>query len=88
MQEFEQLISRTKSNGLKVIIDFVPNHVARAYRSDAKPEGIKDLGESDDKALAFKAQNNFYYLPGQSFQPPKSNLGLIGCNRSHDGWKI
>lgn len=79
MQEFEQLVTRTKSNGLKVIIDFVPNHVARAYKSDTKPEGVKDLGESDDKSMAFSAQNNFYYLPGQSFLPPKGKSQL-GAN--------
>jgi len=71
MKEFENLIERTHANGLKAIIDFVPNHVARAYKSDAKPEGTKDLGERDDKTTAFKASNNFYYLPGQSFVVPK-----------------
>ncbi len=48
----------------KVIIDFVPNHVARAYHSDAKPAGVRDLGENDVKTLAFHPNNNFYYLPG------------------------
>lgn len=71
MTEFEQLVQRTHDNGLKVIIDFIPNHVARSYHSDAKPEGVKDLGEEDDLSVSFKASNNFYYLPGQSFQPPK-----------------
>ncbi|MEO7990024.1 MAG: alpha-amylase family glycosyl hydrolase [Chryseolinea sp.] len=70
MKEFEDLIGRTHSQGLKVIIDFVPNHVARAYKSDAKPEGVKDLGQDDDKTVSFKANNNFYYLPGQSFKAP------------------
>lgn len=76
MKEFEQLVERTHSNGLKVLIDFVPNHVARAYRSDAKPEGVKDLGEEDDRAVAFKPDNNFYYLIGQSFQVPKDYISL------------
>ncbi|MBS1558683.1 MAG: alpha-amylase family protein [Bacteroidetes bacterium] len=76
MNEFEQLIARTHLNGLKVIIDFVPNHVARAYHSDTKPAGIKDLGEEDDKTVAFKAGNNFYYLPGQHFQPPVNYVPL------------
>src|SRR5258705_6498805 len=49
MQEFEQLVERTHKAGLKVIIDFIPNHVARSYHSDMKPEGVKDLGETDDK---------------------------------------
>jgi glycosidase len=72
MAEFEALVDRTHGEDLKVIIDFVPNHVARSYRSDAKPSGVKDLGEDDDKTMTFKPQNNFYYLPGQSFQPPRS----------------
>jgi glycosidase len=71
MSEFEQLVQRTHDNGLKVIIDFIPNHVARSYHSDAKPEGIKDLGEDDDVTASFKPDNNFYYLPGQNFHPPK-----------------
>jgi glycosidase len=70
MKEFDALIERTHKLGLKVLIDFVPNHVARAYKSDAKPPGTRDLGEDDDKSFAFKPDNNFYYLPGQSFQVP------------------
>jgi glycosidase len=70
VKEFEQLVERTHSNGLKVLIDFVPNHVARAYRSDAKPAGVKDLGEDDD-SVAFSPKNNFYYLPGESFKVPR-----------------
>jgi len=73
MHEFESLVERTHSEGLKVIIDFIPNHVARAYKSDAKPDGVKDLGESDDKTVSFNAMNNFYYLPGQSFKTPVRN---------------
>jgi glycosidase len=71
MKEFEQLVERTHTNGLKVLIDFVPNHVARAYKSDAKPTGTKDLGETDDRTVKFSANNNFYYLPGESFVVPK-----------------
>lgn len=74
--EFEQLIDRTHKAGLKVIIDFVPNHVARSYHSDAKPEGVKDLGEEDDKNATFKPSNNFYYLPGQKFVPPQDYNSL------------
>ena len=65
MKEFEQLVARTHRAGLKMIIDFVPNHVARQYHSDAKPMGMTDLGEDDDHETAFSTQNNFYYLPGQ-----------------------
>jgi glycosidase len=61
---------------MKVLIDFVPNHVARAYKSDAKPKGTIDLGEFDDKSVRFKPGNNFYYLPGQSFQVPADYVAL------------
>lgn len=71
MKEFEALVDRTHAQGLKVLIDFVPNHVARAYKSDAKPAGVNDLGEQDNKAVTFAPENNFYYLPGQSFVVPK-----------------
>lgn len=70
MQEFEALVERTHANDLKVLIDFIPNHVARSYHSDVKPSNVKDLGEDDDRTLAFKATNNFYYLPGESFRVP------------------
>ena len=69
MQEFEALIERTHKSGLKVIIDFVPNHVARQYRSICKPVGVKDLGEEDNPQSGFDPQNNFYYCPGQRFTP-------------------
>lgn len=64
MEEFEKLVKRTHDNGLKVIIDFVPNHVARQYHSIAKPLGVVDLGDDDDKTKAFSPDNNFYYVPG------------------------
>ncbi len=64
MREFENLVKRTHKAGLKMIIDFVPNHVARQYHSDAKPTGVTDLGENDHKEWAFSPQNNFYYIPG------------------------
>lgn len=70
MKEFEALIARTHKAGMKVIIDFVPNHVARTYFSDVKPSGVIDLGEKDDKSVAFSPNNNFYYLPNQSLVVP------------------
>lgn len=76
MQEFERLVDRTHQNNLKVIIDFVPNHVARTYHSDAKPEGIRDLGEGDDTHKGFDPNNNFYYLPGLAFKVPKDYKSL------------
>lgn len=71
MAEFEALIARTHEQGLKVIIDFVPNHVARTYNSDVKPQGVRDFGEDDDLTQAFSAQNDFYYIPGQPFVVPQ-----------------
>ena len=68
MKEFENLVKRTHKAGLKVSMDFVPNHVARQYRSDAKPQGVKDLGEGDNQDWAFSPQNNFYYIPGTKLE--------------------
>lgn len=69
LKEFDDLLFRTKEEGLKTIIDFVPNHVSRDYKSINKPANIKDLGESDNHSQHFNPQNNFYYLP-------ESSLGL------------
>ncbi len=69
MAEFEVLVKRTHDAGMKVIIDFVPNHVAREYHSICRPQGIADLGEHDDKTLYFGHNNNFYYIPRQRFMP-------------------
>jgi glycosidase len=71
MKEFEALLTRTHNQDLKVLIDFIPNHVARGYKSDMLPAGINDIGSADDVTKAFDAQNNFYYLPGKSFVVPK-----------------
>ena len=68
MAEFEALIKRTHDAGLKVIIDFVPNHVSRSYHSVMKPQYIEDLGQTDRTNRAFAPMNNFYYLPGQSLE--------------------
>lgn len=70
MNEFQQLVDRTHQAGMKVIIDFVPNHVAREYHSIMKPEGVRDLGEDDDTGKHFSPINNFYYCPGQPFVSP------------------
>ena len=80
VEEFEALVNRTHKQELKVIIDFVPNHVARSYRSDAKPEGILDLGEGDDKSVRFSVSNNFYYLLGESFRVPPDYVALGNDN--------
>ena len=64
MSEWESLIERTHKAGMKVIMDFVPNHVAREYHSIRKPAGVRDLGEDDDKNMHFSIRNNFYYTWG------------------------
>lgn len=74
MQEFEQLVQRTHGHGLKVVIDFIPNHVARQYHSDARPEGIRDFGEDDDNTVAFSPNNNFYYIPNHDFVVPEGHV--------------
>lgn len=69
MAEFEALIKRTHDAGMQVLLDFVPNHVARRYHSDAAPAGIEDFGQGDDTTCFFTPRNNFYYIPRQLFQP-------------------
>jgi glycosidase len=68
--EYEALILRTHNNGLKVLMDLVPNHVARTYASNTKPAGVRDFGQDDDTSKAFDAGNDFYYIPGQPFTVP------------------
>jgi len=71
LQEFEALIARTHNEGLKVLIDIVPNHVARNYEGLTNPEGVTDFGAEDDKTLTYHVDNNFYYNPGQAFKVPE-----------------
>ncbi len=66
MKEFEALVKRTHKAGLKMVMDFVPNHVARQYHSDAKQARTKDLGETDNTDMAFSPENNFYYILGET----------------------
>ncbi|MEL0647760.1 alpha-amylase family glycosyl hydrolase [Pseudoalteromonas agarivorans] len=81
MDEFSALIERTHNHGMKVIIDIVPNHVARNYQSLGKPKGVKDFGAQDDTTKAYDKNNNFYYVPGQSFQVPTSpEYKVLGGN--------
>ena len=70
MGEYEGLIKRTHDQGLKVLMDFIPNHVARTYHSDAKPANVIDLGANDDKSKSFDINNDFYYIPNQRFVVP------------------
>lgn len=70
MAEFETLVERCHNEQLKVIIDFVPNHVAREYKSLCQPNDIKPLGLDDNPNHAFLPSNNFYYVPGKAFKVP------------------
>lgn len=70
MEEFEALMARTHAHGLKAIIDFVPNHVARSYHSDRNPGRVPDLGALDDMTVLFARDNNFLYLKNETFNPP------------------
>lgn len=73
MEEFEALVARTHDAGMKVIIDFVPNHVARQYHSDAQYNFIEELGQNDNTSKPFDPNNNFYYIPGQPLTLPFTN---------------
>ncbi len=75
LEEFKQLVHRTHKVGLKVLIDIVPNHVARNYEGKFTPEGLLPFGASDDKSVEYKRDNNFYYIPNSSFAVPEWQNG-------------
>lgn len=77
LEEFKALIQRTHLQGMKVIIDIVPNHVARAYKGLTNPKGVSDFGANDDTSLAFHKDNNFYYIPGTEFNVPDWRDGYV-----------
>jgi len=79
LEEFEKLIQRTHKSGLKAIIDFVPNHVARSYHSDKNPGRVKDFGVDDDTTKLFDVKNDFLYLQNTKFQTPKEYVPLDGA---------
>ncbi|WP_373513067.1 alpha-amylase family protein [Persicitalea sp.] len=81
--EFEALVQRTHDADLKLVIDFVPNHVARQYASDSKPVGLRDFGEGDRMDLAFDPQNNFYYLPGEPFCSPEAIESPVSAEETY-----
>ena len=72
LEEFESLIARTHKNGLKLLIDIVPNHIARKYESKSNPKGVRDFGADDNTSVEYARDNNFYYIPNQPFQVPTS----------------
>lgn len=72
MLEFKDLINRVHQAGLKLIIDFVPNHVARDYGKVNPSPGHPVLGKEDDKTVHWKEENDFLYYPGQELKLPTS----------------
>ena len=70
MEEFEALLERSHAAGLKVIMDYVPNHVSRDYGKVAPSEGHPVLGAEDDKSVHWKSENDFFYYPGQQLVLP------------------
>ncbi len=73
LEEFKNLIERTHKHDMKVIIDIVPNHIARNYQSTTNPTGVMDFGAEDDTSVEYKRDNNFYYIPGKKFEVPIAN---------------
>ena len=91
MTEFKDLIARTHKTGFKVLIDIVPNHVARNYEGKSTPEGHEPFGATDDKTDEYKRDNNFYYIPNETFKVPEWHNGYLplgGEASSFGGWKI
>lgn len=97
MKEFENLVQRTHRAGMDVIIDFVPNHVARQYRSDVQPDGTSQLGANDDTSYSFSPYNNFYYIPqtqlhgqfdmkGSAAEPYREFPAKATGNNRFDAW--
>ncbi|WP_026710793.1 alpha-amylase family protein [Flavobacterium filum] len=83
LEEFEALIERTHKNGLKVVIDIVPNHIARRYEGKTNPNGVKDFGADDDKSVEYKRNNNFYYIPNSKFEvPTDANYKPLGGEKN------
>lgn len=70
-EEFSALANRCHKLGVKVLIDFVPNHLSRVYASDSNPGRVGEFGANDDNSVAFHPSNNFYYIPGKDFIPPE-----------------
>ncbi|WP_122053375.1 alpha-amylase family protein [Vibrio sp. Evd11] len=77
LEEFEALIKRSHDNSLKVIIDIVPNHIARNYEGLNNPEGISDFGDQDKVDIEYHRNNNFYYIPNTSFELPEIDPAFV-----------
>ncbi len=77
LEEFEALIERSHTHGLKVIIDIIPNHIARHYEGKNNPPNVNDFGANDDTSVVYQAENNFYYIVGKPFEVPQWENGYL-----------
>ena len=75
LAEFAALVARIHQHGLKVIIDIVPNHVARCYHSISMPKGVQDFGAQDNTQVGYSRDNNFYYNIGEFLSLPSTTIG-------------
>ncbi len=84
LQEFKALVERTHRRQMKVLIDIVPNHVARNYEGLSNPQGVSDFGANDDTAVEYQRDNNFYYIPDSIFKVPEWKDGYqpLGGNNN------
>lgn len=77
MEEFKELVQRTHDQGLKLLLDIVPNHVARNYQGASTPQGKRPFGADDDTSVTYARNNDFYYNPGEAFQLPDWRDGYL-----------
>lgn len=81
LEEFRELVGRCHAAGLRVMMDFIPNHVARSYGSDVRPE--LSFGEGDKRDVFFDLDNHFFYLdetsPGGGPPLKLPTAGMPGC---------
>lgn len=75
LEEFKALVQRTHKAELKLLIDIVPNHVARNYEGKSTPKGLEAFGATDDTSVVYAKHNNFYYVVGEAFKIPNWENG-------------
>ena len=85
--EFEDIVHRIHEKGMKVIIDFIPNHLAREYKSVNRPLDVEEFGVYDNKDVNFARDNNFYYCPDQEFVVPRQQTSAASNQQSSISYK-